>query len=309
MKISVKGLIAISLASFLITGCTVKQKPVTKVDKKSTTVANETISNVENKNINNFNYDLDKAQIGKKQRGYASWYGKELHGERVASGETFDMYALTAAHRTLPFNTLVKVTNLQNGKSVVVRINDRGPYNQGRIIDLSYKAALELGITSVGSAEIQLEVLGSSKKGKFSKPPVTTYSERRSTKRKVYKPVVMKSRAVNEDDILDDRTKNQIDEIEKSFVKPKTRTKRRVYKGPSRRGSVMVQIGSYLKKSSALKMKKRAKREHPEYKTIIQKAVVKGRTYYRVKIKGFSSRADAKDFISGSGYVRAYISK
>jgi rare lipoprotein A len=78
--------------------------------------------------------------------GLASYYGKEFHGKKTASGEPFDMEALTAAHRTLPFNTTVKVTNTRNGKSVRVRINDRGPFIAGRIIDLSYAAAKTIGL-------------------------------------------------------------------------------------------------------------------------------------------------------------------
>lgn len=90
--------------------------------------------------------------------GIASWYGSKWHGKRTASGEIYNMYAYTAAHRTLPFNTYVLVTNLSNGKSVVVRINDRGPFKRGRIIDLSYAAAKKIGIISSGTAKVRLEI-------------------------------------------------------------------------------------------------------------------------------------------------------
>ena len=94
------------------------------------------------------------------QVGYASWYGPRFHGRRTASGEIYDMNALTAAHKTLPFGTLVRVTNLQNGKSVVVRINDRGPYVKGRIIDLSAAAAKKIGLDKSGVAKVKLEIIG-----------------------------------------------------------------------------------------------------------------------------------------------------
>jgi rare lipoprotein A len=94
------------------------------------------------------------------QEGKASWYGREQHGHLTANGEHFDMYALTAAHRTLHMNTHVRVTNLHNGRSVVVRINDRGPYSHGRIIDLSYAAAKQLGMIDSGVALVRVEVLG-----------------------------------------------------------------------------------------------------------------------------------------------------
>jgi rare lipoprotein A len=92
-------------------------------------------------------------------RGIASWYGSVLDGHRTASGERFDMYAMTACHPTLPFGTLVRVVDLKTKKSVVVRINDRGVLSEGRIIDLSYAAAQELNITKAGIAPVALDVI------------------------------------------------------------------------------------------------------------------------------------------------------
>lgn len=94
-----------------------------------------------------------------RERGMASWYGKAFHGRKTSSGDSFDMYALTAAHPTLPIPSYVRVTNLANGRSAVVRINDRGPYHPGRIIDLSYAAAYKLGYTGQGSAQVELSLV------------------------------------------------------------------------------------------------------------------------------------------------------
>ncbi len=91
--------------------------------------------------------------------GYASYYGKEFHGKKTASGEIFDMYQLTAAHRTLPLGTICRVTNLDNQKSVIVKINDRGPFVEGRILDLSYGAAKALGGLSKGIIPVRIEVI------------------------------------------------------------------------------------------------------------------------------------------------------
>ncbi len=91
--------------------------------------------------------------------GRASYYGPGFQGKKTASGERFDMNALTAAHRRLPFGTRVRVTNLDNGKSVVVRINDRGPFKKSRVIDLSLAAARKIGMTATGTARVKLEVL------------------------------------------------------------------------------------------------------------------------------------------------------
>lgn len=93
------------------------------------------------------------------REGQASWYGPGFYGNRTASGEIFRPGTLTAAHRTLPFGTRVRVTNLWNGRSTVVRINDRGPFHGGRIIDLAHGAASELGVTASGIARVRLEVL------------------------------------------------------------------------------------------------------------------------------------------------------
>jgi rare lipoprotein A len=96
---------------------------------------------------------------GTRLDGMASWYGQQHQGRPTASGEAFDMNKLTAAHRTLPFGTRLRVTNVENGKSVVVRVNDRGPHVPGRVLDLSYRAAQALGMTDTGVARVEVVVL------------------------------------------------------------------------------------------------------------------------------------------------------
>ena len=98
------------------------------------------------------------------QTGNGSWYGKKFQGRLTANGEKYNMYALTAAHKTLPFNTMVEVTNLSNNRKVIVRINDRGPYAKGRIIDLSYLGAKKLGYANKGVAKLKIKVLYRQKK-------------------------------------------------------------------------------------------------------------------------------------------------
>jgi len=98
---------------------------------------------------------------GYVETGIASWYGDEFHGKKTSSQEVFDMHDLTAAHPTLPFGTTVLVTNLENGRSVTVRINDRGPFVRDRIIDLSYAAARMLGMIGPGTVRVRIEVVGS----------------------------------------------------------------------------------------------------------------------------------------------------
>ena len=97
---------------------------------------------------------------GFQQRGIASWYGRKFHGRKTSNGEVYDMYGKSAAHKTLPMGVYVKVTHLGNGREIVVRVNDRGPFVAGRIIDLSYGAAKQLGIVDSGTAQVQIQALG-----------------------------------------------------------------------------------------------------------------------------------------------------
>jgi len=108
--------------------------------------------------------------VGDTFRGNASWYGPDFHGKLTSNGETYNMYDMTAAHKTLPMNTIVKVTNLRNGLSTVVRINDRGPFVSTRIIDLSNKAAHKIDMVGTGTAPVKLAVLGFATKGQKRVP-------------------------------------------------------------------------------------------------------------------------------------------
>jgi rare lipoprotein A len=95
-----------------------------------------------------------------REVGLASWYGEDFHGRKTANGEVYDMYGMTAAHRTLPFHTRVRVTNLENGKKAEFRINDRGPFVSGRIIDLTYSGARAIAMLGQGTARVNVEVIG-----------------------------------------------------------------------------------------------------------------------------------------------------
>jgi len=108
--------------------------------------------------------------VGDTFKGVASWYGPDFHGKLTSNGETYNMWQMTAAHKTLPMNTIVRVTNLRNNKSTVVRINDRGPFVSTRIIDLSKAAAKKIDMIPTGTAPVKLEVLGFETKGKRTIP-------------------------------------------------------------------------------------------------------------------------------------------
>src|SRR3989338_10638033 len=111
---------------------------------------------------------------GYRERGIASWYGTKFHGRRTSSGETYDMYAMTAAHKTLPLPTYVTVRNLYNGHSITVKVNDRGPFHENRVIDLSYVAAIKLGIVKDGTGLVEVRAIDP---GYFRGEPVPVHSQ------------------------------------------------------------------------------------------------------------------------------------
>jgi rare lipoprotein A len=156
-------------ALFFLAGCGQKYTVPYRADGKSSNVSSEAMSK---KPSASFEYNMKPyavfgktyypsfVSVGEELSGIASWYGPDFHGKKTANGEAYDMYADTAAHKTLPMNTIVRVTNLNNSKSVVVRINDRGPFVDGRIIDLSFSAGKSVGIDKTGTAPVKLVVLG-----------------------------------------------------------------------------------------------------------------------------------------------------
>lgn len=119
-------------------------------------------------------YHLLPTSVGYSERGVASWYGAKFQGRPTANGERYNLYAMTAAHKTLPIPAYVKVTNLANQRTVIVRVNDRGPFHGGRIIDLSYAAAVKLGYVDQGTAQVLVEAIDTRKVLPISKRPVST---------------------------------------------------------------------------------------------------------------------------------------
>jgi rare lipoprotein A len=109
--------------------------------------------------VNGLSYTVMDTEVGYQESGRASWYGRKFHGHLTSNGEIYDMFTFTAAHKSLPIPSFAKVTNLDNGKSVVVKVNDRGPFHEDRIIDLSYAAAAKLEYADVGTARVHIESL------------------------------------------------------------------------------------------------------------------------------------------------------
>jgi rare lipoprotein A len=141
------------LLVFLVAGC------ASKPPAPPTTVSSAGLRTQRPYQINGIWYYPLPSADGYMEEGLASWYGLEFHGKPTSCGEPYDMYAMTAAHKTLPLGTYVKVTNQRNGRSVILRINDRGPFVSGRIIDLSCRAAQELGSATPGLAPVRVEAV------------------------------------------------------------------------------------------------------------------------------------------------------
>ncbi|MFI2811741.1 MULTISPECIES: septal ring lytic transglycosylase RlpA family protein [Microbulbifer] len=137
-------------------------QPVDMLAAPEPTPVREPIGKAGNKSpyvVNGVRYSVLRGVKGYSERGHASWYGTKFHGRRTANGEVYNMYAMSAAHKTLPLPSYAKVTNLENGRSVIVRVNDRGPFVPGRIIDLSYTAAQKLGYIDKGVARVEVTAI------------------------------------------------------------------------------------------------------------------------------------------------------
>ena len=160
----------------LLTGCSQKKYTYAGSYSSGFSWSNKTYESIPNQEIKNSPamhratmrpyqvfgkwYYPTLAKVGDVQGGIASWYGPDFHSKKTSNGEIYNMYAQTAAHKTLPMNTMVKVDNLDNGKSTIVRINDRGPFVAGRIIDLSNKAAHDIDMVKKGTARVNITILG-----------------------------------------------------------------------------------------------------------------------------------------------------
>ncbi len=150
----------ITALMFVSSGCSQKAKTIKNPKATKYTSAARHKATMRSYNVLGKRYHPTYVEVGQVMKGISSWYGPNFHGKYTSNGEIYDMHARTAAHKTWPMDTMVKVKNLQNGKSTIVRINDRGPFVRGRIIDCSYTAGKEIGLDRMGIAKVQIEVLG-----------------------------------------------------------------------------------------------------------------------------------------------------
>lgn len=253
------------------------------------------------------------ANIGDRFEGIASWYGPDFHTKKTSNGEVYNMYDMTAAHKTLPMNTVLKVENLDNGKSIVVRVNDRGPFVKGRIIDLSNKAANEIDMVRRGTANVKITVLGYNGEIENKDAPYTELAQNevkptvQTENIDVLEPLDIKEDKITTTNVIIP-SKVGTPVVTKSTIKaPVVTTKTKSI--PVSNGIYSIQVGAFSKIEGAQKTKSDYQRKFSSNKVESEKVFVNGKTLYKVFIKGFGSYDEAQRFKNINGLTNAMVIK
>ena len=285
-------------SSFLFTGCSTKQTYDYSSYRKDT--GDKSINNSEAMhratmrpyNVFGIRYYPFVANVGDQFDGIASWYGPDFHAKKTSNGEIYNMYAMTAAHKTLPMNTVVRVDNLDNGRSTIVRINDRGPFVAGRIIDLSNKAAHEIDMVRKGTARVKVTVLGYNGLIDDKNAPNVNSIEQ--------KPEVEKIEVV-EDDVVATNINTNIGMVSAPITTSKSSSKES--SKSSSGGKFSIQVGAFSLQAGASKTVDEYKAKFPSKKI----EYVESGGIYRVYIRGFSSYDDGQNFKAKNSLTNAIV--
>ena len=285
-------------SSFLFTGCSTKQTYDYSSYRKDT--GDKSINNSEAMhratmrpyNVFGIRYYPFVANVGDQFDGIASWYGPDFHAKKTSNGEIYNMYAMTAAHKTLPMNTVVRVDNLDNGRSTIVRINDRGPFVAGRIIDLSNKAAHEIDMVRKGTARVKVTVLGYNGLIDDKNAPSVNSIEQ--------KPEVEKIEVI-EDDVVATNINTNIGMVSAPITTSKSSSKES--SKSSSGGKFSIQIGAFSLQAGASKTVDEYKAKFPSKKI----EYVESGGIYRVYIRGFSSYDDGQNFKAKNSLTNAIV--
>jgi rare lipoprotein A len=256
------------------------------------------------------------AKIGDGFDGVASWYGPDFHSKRTSNGEIYDMYDMTAAHKTLPMNTVVKVDNLENGKSIIVRINDRGPFVKGRIIDLSNKAANQIDMVGRGTAKVKITVLGYNGEIENSNAPVIEVPSTQVASNNITNQLEPGIEALEPLEIKEDNIKTSTVPVSAPRSNVNTTSSAKITRPSttlssnkaSSAGNYNLQVGAYTLASGAVKVKNDYQKKFRSNKVDVQKVFVNGKTLNKVFVRGFSSYEDAQHFKNANGLDNAVIS-
>lgn len=285
-------------SSFLFTGCSTKQTYDYSSYRKDT--GDKSINNSEAMhratmrpyNVFGIRYYPFVANVGDQFDGIASWYGPDFHAKKTSNGEIYNMYAMTAAHKTLPMNTVVRVDNLDNGRSTIVRINDRGPFVAGRIIDLSNKAAHEIDMVRKGTARVKVTVLGYNGLIDDKNAPNVNSIEQ--------KPEVEKIEVI-EDDVVATNINTNIGMVSAPITTSKSSSKESLKSSSG--GKFSIQVGAFSLQAGALKTVDEYKAKFPSKKI----EYVESGGIYRVYIRGFSSYDDGQNFKAKNSLTNAIV--
>jgi len=287
------------LGTLIFTGCSSKQQSYRGAPADITPVYKQTNnSNIRNSKamhratlrpytVFGVRYYPKVENMGAELRGIASWYGPNFHAKKTSNGETYNMYAMTAAHKTLPMNTMVRVDNLENGKSAIVRINDRGPFVAGRIIDLSNKAAHKIDMVRKGTVQVKVTVIGYNGEIENGNAPVNEmpYNSNMASNNIGAKvtPVVTKPVEAMQPMAIEEKTISQTQSI-----KPKP---------VAAVGNYDIQVGAFSRVEGAMQTK--AKYEsltNGKYNVEVKKILSNDRYLHKVYITGFDSYNHAQLF-------------
>ena len=255
------------------------------------------------------------AKIGDDFDGIASWYGPDFHSKKTSNGEIYDMYDMTAAHKTLPMNTVVKVENLENGKTIIVRINDRGPFVKGRIIDLSNKAAHEIDMVRRGTAKVKVSVLGYNGEIDNRNAPTIEIPSTQVASNNIGKEIEPGIDALEPLEIKEDNIKTTSVPVSASRSDISTTSSAKITR-PSNTsssasfssGNYNLQVGAFSLESGAIKVKSDYQKKFRSNKVEVQKVFVNGKTLNKVFVRGFSSYENAQEFKNANGLDNAVIS-
>lgn len=225
-----------------------------------------------------------KTSFGFREQGVASWYGKKFHGRKTSSGEIYDMYKMTAAHKHLPLPTFVNVKNLETGKSIVVRVNDRGPFHDNRIIDLSYAAASKLGILNKGTGRVEVSAINPG-----SQPQIPV--------RVAQRPTPQEGRAVDNRDTITDLSKDLDEaEIAHTVIANQQSIDTLTVANSSQQGPpVYLQIGSFRERGNAQIALNKVTPHIPGAR--IQQADSGGIPVYRVQVGPILDAHNADEYV------------
>ena len=269
----------------LLTGCSIKSKYYGGGSSGSSSVGKKaTKATMRPYTVAGVRYYPRKVSIGDSFTGIASWYGPNFHGKLTSNGETYNMYGMTAAHKTLPMNTIVRVTNLENRKSIVVRVNDRGPFVDDRIIDLTKTAATRLGSIKKGTAKVRVDVLGNN----TSIP----YNIGKSNHIRTKSTIV---RNVPESTIIQQPKQTSI------VTKVPTRTTAPAFN----QQDIYVQIGSYGTKDKALSIQQQFDEQHSKASAFVKEDTA--RSMYKIIVGKFKTTQEARAFINTGEFPGAYL--